>query len=276
MKRVAVLISGRGSNMQALVRHARGYQVVLVASDTPEAPGLRWAAEHGIATFSLPAPTVGKTAFEQAVLRELDHRNVQIVALAGYMRLLSPAFLAAVACPVLNIHPSLLPLYKGLNTHARAIAAGDTHAGCSVHRVTEELDGGQVLGQSRVPIAPGDTPDSLAARVLAAEHELYPRVLTELCMTSLERLRAAALALPGTQEGERDGLPTFAVADQPYAQFHARSDGRDEVRICNDGPGETWTAIPLGEDPDWTWIEDQVARSWELSAPAALLEAGGR
>ncbi len=177
--RVAVLISGRGSNMMALVEQARGYEVVVVASDNPEAPGLAWAAARGIPTFALSPRGIGKRAMEDAFLAEFVKYDVQAVALAGYMRLLTPQFIEKMRGAIANIHPSLLPLHKGLDTHARALAAGDTRHGCSVHLVTEELDGGEVLGQAEVPVLPGDTPDILAARVLAQEHRLYPRVLAE-------------------------------------------------------------------------------------------------
>jgi len=179
--RVGVLISGRGSNMMSLVERANGYRVVLVASDRPDAAGLSWASDRGIATFSLAPHGIGKPAYEAAMLEQLGSHDVQVVALAGYMRLLSASFIDAMRGSIVNIHPSLLPLYKGLDTHARALAANDREAGCSVHLVTEELDAGEVLGQARVSVEPGDTPDSLAARVLAAEHLLYPRVLSEFC-----------------------------------------------------------------------------------------------
>ena len=182
VKRIGILISGRGSNMMALVEHAgTAYQVALVASDKPDAPGLIWAREHGIPTFALSPKGIGKPAYEVALDGALREAGVDRIALAGYMRLLSDDFVARWAGRIVNIHPSLLPLYKGLDTHARAIAAGDAEAGCSVHLVTEELDGGEVLGQARVPIAPGDDADTLAARVLTAEHSLYPDVLARWC-----------------------------------------------------------------------------------------------
>lgn len=165
--------------MQALVEQARGYRVVLVASDRPEAPGLEWAAARGIPTWSLSPKGIGKAAYEAALQERLADADVELVALAGYMRLVSDAFVARWRGRMLNIHPSLLPKYKGLDTHARAIAAGDPVAGCSVHLVTEELDGGAVLGQAEVPVLPGDTAETLAARVLAEEHRLYPAVLAE-------------------------------------------------------------------------------------------------
>ena len=178
-RRVGVLISGRGSNMRALIDRAEGYAVVLVASDKPDAPGLDWGREQGIATWALSPNGIGKIAHEEALDVALREAGVEVIALAGYMRLLSDAFVARWRGRIVNIHPSLLPKYKGLDTHARALAAGDAVAGCSVHVVTEELDGGAVLGQAEVPVLAGDTADALAARVLEAEHRLYPQVLAE-------------------------------------------------------------------------------------------------
>lgn len=181
--KVGILISGRGSNMQSLVAAARApgaaYTVALVASDKPEAAGLTWAQDQGIATFALSPKGIGKPAYEAAIDQALRDAGVEVIALAGYMRLLSGDFVARWRGRILNIHPSLLPLYKGLDTHERAIAAGDAKAGCSVHVVTEELDDGDVLGQAEVPILPGDDATALAARVLVEEHRLYPQVLTE-------------------------------------------------------------------------------------------------
>ncbi len=181
--KVGILISGRGSNMQSLVAASEeagaAYTVALVASDKPEAAGLTWAKEQGIATFALSPKGIGKPAYEAAIDQALRDAGVQVIALAGYMRLLSGDFVARWQGRIVNIHPSLLPLYKGLDTHARAIAAGDATAGCSVHVVTEELDDGEVLGQAEVPILPGDDAAALAARVLVEEHRLYPQVLTE-------------------------------------------------------------------------------------------------
>ena len=179
---VGVLISGRGSNMQTLVEQADGYEVVLVASDKPDAAGLMWARERGVAAIGFPSPTrKDKSRFEAALDGKLKEHGVEVIALAGYMRLLSDDFVSRWQGRILNIHPSLLPAYKGLDTHARALAAGDVEAGCSVHLVTEELDGGEVLGQARVPVLAGDTAESLAARVLVEEHRLYPRILAEFC-----------------------------------------------------------------------------------------------
>jgi phosphoribosylglycinamide formyltransferase 1 len=178
-KRVAILISGRGSNMRALVEQAEGYAVVLIASNKPQAPGLAWARERGLATWAEDSKGVDKESFDRVLSDTLAEYDVGTVALAGFMRILSPWFVQEWAGRIVNIHPSLLPKYRGLDTHARAIEAGDATSGCSVHVVTEELDAGEVLGQAEVPIQPGETSTSLEQRVLAAEHRLYPKVLSE-------------------------------------------------------------------------------------------------
>ncbi len=181
---VGILISGRGSNMAALVDASKApdcpYQVVLVASNNPEAPGLDFARSHGIATFAKDHKGIPRADFDAILDAELRKADVKLVALAGYMRILSAEFITGWQDRIVNIHPSLLPLYKGLNTHERAIAAGDAEAGCSVHIVTPELDDGPVIAQARVPILPGDTPEVLADRVLAQEHRIYPEALALL------------------------------------------------------------------------------------------------
>jgi phosphoribosylglycinamide formyltransferase-1 len=178
-RRVAILISGRGSNMKALVGHANGYEVVLVASNNPLAPGLQWAREQSLSTWAWESRGIEKSIWEAALHQSLQDHRVGTVALAGFMRILSPEFTRMWAGRILNIHPSLLPKYRGLDTHKRALEAGDPISGCSVHVVTEELDAGDVVAQSEVPILPGDTPHTLEARVLEAEHELYPKALAE-------------------------------------------------------------------------------------------------
>lgn len=178
-RRVAILISGRGSNMRALVEQADGYEVVLVASNKPSAPGLEWARERGIETWALDSRGMEKAQWEAAVDAELTARAAGTIALAGFMRILSPEFTRTWEGRIVNIHPSLLPKYRGLDTHRRAIEAGDAVGGCSVHLVTDELDAGDVLGQAEVPVLPSDTPEALEARVLAAEHRLYPQALAE-------------------------------------------------------------------------------------------------
>lgn len=178
-RRVGVLISGRGSNMQALVDRADGYEVVLIASNKPQAPGLDWARAQGLPTWAWDSKGVDKEEFDRALSEALEDHRIGTIALAGFMRILSPWFIEQWRGRILNIHPSLLPKYRGLDTHSRAIEAGDATGGCSVHIVTEELDAGEVLGQVEVPIESGDTAAMLEQRVLSAEHELYPKVLSE-------------------------------------------------------------------------------------------------
>lgn len=180
-KKVAILISGGGSNMEVLARDMTGdhpARPCLVLSSDPDAGGLARAAALGIPTAAIDHRAYpDRAAFEAALQTRLAEDAPDIIALAGFMRILTPGFTRAWQGRMLNIHPSLLPLYKGLHTHARAIDAGDAEAGCSVHEVTAELDDGPILGQARVPVLPDDTPDTLAARVLIQEHRLYPAVL---------------------------------------------------------------------------------------------------
>jgi phosphoribosylglycinamide formyltransferase-1 len=182
-KRVVILISGGGSNMLALLHDmAQGghpAEAVLVASNDPAAGGLAKAAALGVPTAAVDHRPFGKdrAAFEAALLQPILAARPDILCLAGFMRVLTPAFVGRFAGRMLNIHPSLLPKYPGLHTHQRALDAGDTVAGCTVHEVTPVLDAGPILGQARVPVLPGDTADTLAARVLQREHSLYPAVL---------------------------------------------------------------------------------------------------
>ena len=182
MKRVAILISGGGSNMIRLLQDMTGdhpARPVLVASNDPQAGGLARAAELGVPTASVDHRDFprDRAGFEQALLQPLLAARPDIICLAGFMRILTPEFVQRFQGRMLNIHPSLLPKYPGLDTHARAIAAGDAEAGCTVHLVTPELDAGPALGQARVPIMPGDDAATLATRVLVQEHRLYPAVL---------------------------------------------------------------------------------------------------
>jgi formyltetrahydrofolate-dependent phosphoribosylglycinamide formyltransferase len=185
--KVGVLISGRGSNMLSLVSAAKDpaypAQIALVLSNKPDAGGLAAAEAQGVAALAVDGKTFGKDreAHERAMDAALRAAGVQVVCLAGYMRLLTPWFVDAWSGRMLNIHPSLLPEFKGLDTHARALEAGAAEAGCTVHIVTAELDDGPILGQARVPVLAGDTEESLAARVLEAEHVLYPACLAEFC-----------------------------------------------------------------------------------------------
>ncbi len=182
MKRVGILISGRGSNMAALVAASGPYEVALVLSNQPDAAGLAHAAAAGIATHAIPHRPFGRdrAAHEAAMAAALDAAGVEIVCLAGYMRLLTPFLVTRYAGRMLNVHPSLLPAFPGLDTHARALAAGVKLHGCTVHLVTEVMDEGPILAQAAVPVLPGDDADTLAARVLAQEHAIYPAALARL------------------------------------------------------------------------------------------------
>jgi phosphoribosylglycinamide formyltransferase-1 len=189
--RVAILISGGGSNMRALVESMTGdhpARPVLVLSNRPCAQGLARAAGLGVPTEALDHQAfASRAAFEAALNARLVQAAPDLICLAGYMRILSPDFVASWRGRILNIHPSLLPRFPGLDTHARALAAGDAEAGCTVHEVTAALDRGPILGQGRVPVLPADNPLTLQARVLAMEHRLYPEVL---------RRRAARAPMP--------------------------------------------------------------------------------
>lgn len=182
--RIAVLISGSGTNMVSLIQAGQQadcpYEVVLVVSNIEDAAGLEKARALGIEAVALPHRPYGKDreAHEQAIHAVLVQHGIEAIALAGYMRILTPWLVRAWEGRMLNIHPSLLPLYPGLNTHARAIEAGDAEAGCTIHIVTEGMDEGPILGQARVPVETGDTPEILAERVKQAEHALYPAILT--------------------------------------------------------------------------------------------------
>ena len=181
--RTAVLISGRGSNLSSLIaaasKAAYPAEIVLVLSNNPDAPGLALARAAGIVADAVDHRPFGRdrASHEAALDAKLRAAGVELVALAGYMRVLTPGLVQAWSGRMLNIHPSLLPHFPGLHTHARALEAGHAHAGCTVHWVSEGVDEGEPIGQAEVPVLPGDDPDTLAARVLQAEHTLYPRCL---------------------------------------------------------------------------------------------------
>lgn len=185
--RLAILISGRGSNMESLLKAARDpaypAEPVLVLSNRPDAKGLLTAEAEGIPVAAIDHKTYGKDreAFEYHVDATLRGAGVEIIALAGFMRVLTPWFVSRWEGRMVNIHPSLLPKYKGLDTHQRALDAGDTEAGCSVHWVSAGVDEGEIIAQARVPILPVDTADTIAARVLPEEHRLYPMALALAC-----------------------------------------------------------------------------------------------
>jgi phosphoribosylglycinamide formyltransferase-1 len=205
-KRVAILISGRGSNMEALIRAARDpaypAEIVLVAADKP-APGLAIAEAEGIPTALADYEALGgKAAGEAALNLILEKAGTELICLAGFMRILSPEFVRHWHDRLINIHPSLLPAYPGVNTHERALAAGDKVHGCTVHFVRAEVDSGPVILQETVPICPGDTPETLARRVLSAEHRIYPRALALV----------ASEKVPGPGTGDK-----FRASSSPQA-----------------------------------------------------------
>lgn len=194
MKRVAIFISGGGSNMVSLVDSMTGdhpARPVLVLANSADAGGLEKARARGVPTAVVDhRPFKGdREAFQEALQAELVKAAPDILCLAGFMRVLTASFVENWQGRMLNIHPSLLPKYRGLHTHARALEAGDREHGCTVHEVTPELDDGPILGQATVPVLPGDTPDALAARVLEQEHRLYPAVLRRFAEGNREMLR---------------------------------------------------------------------------------------
>ena len=306
--RIAVLISGAGTNMAALVYASRigdcPYEVVLVASNDPAAPGLALAAAEGIATFAHPHKGMTREAHDAAMEAAVRQAGADTIVLAGYMRILSDGFVERWQGRMLNIHPSLLPLYRGLDTHARAIAAGDSHGGTSVHLVTPELDAGEVLAQVRVPIVAGDTAESLAERVKLAEHQLYPRAVADYVSRwrnpawLLERLRERSLALPETSEQESFGSAGFRVGEGKSGKYFAyfsdrphgheriallvKTSGMDELHTLVEDQPETyfkpafygasgWVGIILDRpDLDWGDVDAWLQRSWRSVAPKRL------
>ncbi len=305
---VAILISGTGSNMAALLYASRlpdsPYEIVLVASNNPAAAGLKLAAAEGIATFAQSHKGHERAAFDRIIDAEIRKAGAHYVACAGYMRILSDEFVAAWKDRMLNIHPSLLPKYPGLDTHARAIEAGDKEGGCTVHLVTSELDSGPILGQSAVAILPDDTPDTLAHRVLYAEHQLYSRVLADYVSRPLSadwllgKVRELALALPETHERPSHGAPGWRVGSEKSGKYFAhfadqhhgheaiallvKTDSLDEMMTLIDQNPDLyfkpayygasgWIGLKLNRpDTDWDHVADWLAQSWRRSAPKNL------
>lgn len=178
MKSVVILISGRGSNMRSIVEAGLAADIRAVISNRPDAAGLDYAREHGIATAVVDHKAhADRDGFDRALAAEIDRHAPDLVVLAGFMRILTPAFVEHYSGRMINIHPSLLPAFTGLHTHRRAIEAGCRIAGVTVHFVTGELDGGPIIAQAAVPVLSGDDESALAARVLVQEHQLYPRVV---------------------------------------------------------------------------------------------------
>jgi phosphoribosylglycinamide formyltransferase 1 len=302
--KVAVLISGSGTNMAALLYASRAndcpYEVVLVASNNPEAGGLKLAEAEGVATFCLPHQGMARPDHDRTMDSAIRASGAQYVALAGYMRILTPEFVGGWEGRMVNIHPSLLPKYKGLHTHERALEAGDGYGGCTVHLVTAELDDGPVLGQTPVAVLPGDTADSLAARVLIAEHQLYSRCLAALVSqaTSPEwltaQVRERAMALPEAEETLSHGMPCFGIIKGKkfaWVSNDHHGDGKTALLVKISGPDEQAQLIEMDEaryyrppyfgndwigirldlgDTDWDAVAEWLARSWRSVAPKKL------
>ena len=302
--RVAALISGNGTTMSALLYASRlpdsPYEIVLVASNQPDAPGLNIAAAEGIATFARSHRGLDREAHESIMDEALRQSGAEYLALCGYMRILTEGFVDKWAGRMVNTHPSLLPKYPGLHTHQRAIEAGDSHGGCSVHVVTAELDAGPLLGQVPVAILPTDDADSLARRVLMAEYQLYPRMLGDY--VSRERspewltaqVRERAMALPEAEETLSHGMPCFGIVKGKkfaWVSLDHHGDGKTALLVKISGPdeqaqliendperyyrpayfGDGWVAIRLDlGDTDWNAIADWLQRSWRSIAPKKL------
>ncbi len=307
-----MLISGSGTNMAALIYASRAddcpYEIVLVAANDRQAKGLILAEAEGVPTFALSHKGMPRAEHDQAMDAAIRASGAEWVALAGYMRILTPEFVSGWQGRMLNIHPSLLPKYPGLHTHERALEAGDSHGGCTVHLVTAELDDGPMLGQTPVAVMPGDTADTLAARVLIAEHQLYSRCLAALVTREnstewrVEQVRARAMALAESEETLSHGMPCFGVVKGKkfaYVSINHHSDGKlallvkisgldEQQQLIENDPdryyrpayfGNDWIAIRLDRaDTDWDAIGGWLARSWRAVAPkrlTALLDAAG-
>ena len=305
--RVAVMLSGAGTTMSSLLFHSRlpdcPYEIVLVASNVPEAGGLKIAEAEGIATFAHDHRGMAREEHEAAMDAALREAGAEYVALCGYMRILTAGFVDRWAGRMLNTHPSLLPKYPGLHTHERAIAAGDSHGGCSVHQVTAELDAGPLLGQVPVAILPGDDPDSLSRRVLMAEYQLYPRMLADYVARPFDpkwllgRVRELALALPEAEDKDSHGSPGWRTggksgkffayfADQHHGSENiallVKTDGPDEINALVELHPETyfrpqyygasgWVGLILNRPGvDWEHVADWLHRSWRAVAPPRL------
>ena len=303
--RVAVLISGRGSNMAALIYAARAddcpYEVVLVTGDNPTAPGLALAEAEGVPVTRIAA-TDKKALFEE-LDRTLEEADIDLIALAGFMRIIPDEFLKRWSGRILNIHPSLLPKHKGLRTHQACLAAGDKVSGATVHLVTPELDSGQTLGQVKVAVLPDDTAETLAERVLIAEHQLYPRILGEFAARPFdsrwieEQVDALARELPEVGRKTSHGSPGWSVGGDKGKLFAIIADhhhGEEAVGLLvkASGPDEMsglieaqpeiyywpkyygasgWLGVKLNRrDVDWGEVRDWLERSWRACAPPRL------
>ncbi len=304
---IACLLSGAGTTMAALLYASRlpssPFEVVLVAGNDPAAPGLALAAAEGIATFARSHRGLSREDHEAILEQQIARSGAELIALCGYMRILTAGFVTRHDGRILNTHPSLLPKYRGLDTHARALEAGDSHAGCSVHIVTPELDDGPLLGQLPVAILPGDTPETLARRVQMAEYQLYPRTLAHFVARPydaawlLDQVRALTLAMPEAEERESHGAPgwrTSGKSGRYFAYFNDRHHGSGHVALLVRTGDQTelealveqdpetyfkpayygasgWLGIILeGPGVDWQHVARWIERSWRAVAPGRL------
>ncbi|MEO8617766.1 MAG: phosphoribosylglycinamide formyltransferase [Sphingomicrobium sp.] len=305
--RVAVLMSGRGSNMAALLYAAKAddcpYEIVMVSGDKPDAAGFTIAEAEGIAVKRLDSKALG-TSFWGALEKALNDADVDLVALAGFMRIIPAEFVERWAGRMINIHPSLLPKYKGLHTHQSAIDQGDTKTGATVHLVTPDVDSGEILGQVEVAILPGDHAADLDARVLIAEHQLYPRILgryaarqfdagwieeqVDMLAGKLPEVgRKTSHGSPGWQVGgEKSGKLFAIIADRHHGEdavgLLVKASGVDEMTGLIEAQPENyywpkyygasgWLGLKLNRrDVDWDQVSDWLERSWRVCAPKRL------
>ena len=302
--RIAILLSGKGTNMAALLYAAKGpactYEVALVASNNPNSEGLILAAAEGVTTFALAHKGLSREDHDAAMHAAIVSAKAEYVILAGYMRILTDNFVNQWQGRMLNIHPSLLPKYKGLHSHQRALDAGDTVAGCSVHLVTPELDDGPVLGQIEVAILPSDTAETLAERVQIAEHQLYSRTVAAYVTRETDpqylvaKVRERAMAQVEAEETLSHGMPCFGIISGKkfaYVSMDHHGDGKtallvkisgveeqamlidsDEARYYRPAYfGDGWVGIRLDlGDTDWDHIGDWLTKSWRAVAPKKL------
>lgn len=282
------------------------YEIALVASNDPSAPGLQLAEAEGIRTFAQPHKGMQREDHDQIMHDAVQKAGAEYIVLAGYMRILSDQFVSRWTERMLNIHPSLLPKYKGLDTYQRAIDAGDSHAGCSVHLVTPELDDGPVLAQTKVAILPDDNADTLASRILIAEHQLYPNALAKYVTREedpawiLDQVRERALNLEETHERDSFGSPGWRVGSEKtgkyFAYFTQKLHGEASVGLLVKTSGADEQSALLEADPDlfylpkfygkggwiairldigrtdWDYISDWLRKSWRMVAPKRLVK----
>jgi phosphoribosylglycinamide formyltransferase-1 len=282
------------------------YEIVLVASNKESAAGLALAEAEGVPTFVKSHKGMERVDHDMAMDAAIRDSGAKYVALAGYMRILSPEFVGKWEGRMLNIHPSLLPKYPGLHTHERALEAGDSHGGVTVHLVTAELDDGPVLGQTAVAVLPGDTPETLGARVLIAEHQLYSRCLANWVTREtssewlLEQVAKRAMALPETEASSTFGSPGWKIVKGKYfARFGNRHHGSEHIGLIVKTSGidemealieqdpeqyfrpafygaSGWVGIVLNrEGIDWDHIGQWLLRSWRVVAPKRLTKLRG-